>query len=209
MEPRPGLRYTCFLNMSPGPRQVDVTQLLTNWSNGDKQALEQLIPLVYGELRRLAERYLRRERPGHTLQSTALVHEAWMKLAGQRNVQWQNRAHFFGVAAQLIRRILVDHARNRHAAKRGGHACILSLDDMVETPGRRGLDLVALDDALEGLAKVDARQARMVELRFFAGLSIEETAEVLHVSPATVKREWVSAKAWLYREMGGRPGIDA
>jgi RNA polymerase sigma factor (TIGR02999 family) len=189
--------------MAGESRQPDVTRLLVSWGNGDQQALEQLIPLVYGELRRLADRYLRRERPGHTLQSTALVHEAWMKLIDQRNVHWQNRAHFFGVAAQMIRRILVDYARNRHAEKRGGHAFKLSLDDAVEMPKQRDLDLVALDDALESLAKVDPQQGRIVELRFFAGLSIEETAEALRISPATVKRDWVVAKAYLYREMGG------
>jgi len=192
-----------------GPSQSDVTQLLVNWSNGDQQALEKLIPLVYGELRRLADRYLRRERPGHTLQSTALVNEAWMKLIDQRNVHWQNRAHFFGVAAQMIRRILVDYARSRHASKRGGHAYKISLEDVVEMPKQRDLDLVALDDALEGLSKVDPQQGRVVELRFFAGLSIEETAEVLRISPATVKRDWVSAKAWLYREMSGRGEIES
>ena len=192
-----------------GPSQSDVTQLLVSWSNGDQQALEKLIPLVYGELRRLADRYLRRERPGHTLQSTALVNEAWMKLIDQRNVHWQNRAHFFGVAAQMIRRILVDYARSRNASKRGGHAYKLSLDDMVEMPKQRDLDLVALDDALESLSKVDPQQGRVVELRFFAGLSIEETAEVLRISPATVKRDWVSAKAWLYREMSGRGEIES
>ena len=174
-----------------------------DWSKGDQRALEQLTPIVYSELRRLADRHLRRERPNHTLQSTALVHEAWMKLIDQRSVVWQNRAHFFGVAAQLIRRILVDYARNRHAAKRGAHAPKLSLDEAIEVPSQRGLDLMALDDALEGLAKIDPQQSRVVELRFFAGLSIEETAEVLGISPATVKRDWVSAKAWLYREMGG------
>ena len=192
-----------------GPSQSDVTQLLVNWSNGDQQALEKLIPLVYGELRRLADRYLRRERPGHTLQSTALVNEAWMKLIDQRNVHWQNRAHFFGVAAQMIRRILVDYARSRHASKRGGHAYKISLEDVVEMPKQRDLDLVALDDALESLSKVDPQQGRVVELRFFAGLSIEETAEVLRISPATVKRDWVSAKAWLYREMSGRGEIES
>lgn len=184
--------------------QADVTQLLVSWGNGDQQALEQLIPLVYSELRRLADRYVRRERQGHTLQSTALVHEAWMKLIDQRNVRWQNRAHFFGVAAQMIRRILVDYARNRHAEKRGGHAFKLSLDDAIEVPKQRDLDLVALDDALDSLSQVDPQQGRIVELRFFAGLSIEETAEALRISPATVKRDWVVAKAWLYREMGGR-----
>jgi len=184
--------------------QADVTHLLIGWSNGDQRSLEQLTPLVYSELRRLADRYLRRERPGHTLQSTALVHEAWMKLIDQRSVQWQNRAHFFGVAAQLIRRILVDYARTRHAAKRGSHACKLSLDEAIAVPQKRDLDVVALDDALSGLAKLDEQQSRIVELRFFAGLSIEETAEVLHISPATVKRDWVAAKAWLYREMSGK-----
>jgi RNA polymerase sigma factor (TIGR02999 family) len=183
--------------------QADVTRLLADWGHGDQRALEQLTPLVYGELRRLADRYLRRERPGHTLQSTALVHEAWMKLIDQRSIQWQNRAHFFGVAAQLIRRILVDYARNRHAAKRGAHACKLSLDEAIAVPQKRDLDLVALDDALEDLARLDLQQSRIVELRFFAGLSIDETAEVLHISPATVKRDWVTAKAWLFREMSG------
>jgi RNA polymerase sigma factor (TIGR02999 family) len=183
--------------------QADVTRLLVEWSQGDQRALEQLTPLVYTELRRLADRYVRRERPGHTLQSTALVHEAWMKLIDQRNVHWQNRAHFFGVAAQLIRRILVDYARNRHAAKRGAHAAKLSLDEAIAVPQKRDLNLVALDDALDSLAILDAQQSRIVELRFFAGLSIEETAEVLHISAATVKREWVTAKAWLYREMSG------
>lgn len=184
--------------------QEGVTQLLVNWSKGDHGALERLTPLVYGELKRLAARYLRRERPDHTLQSTALVHEAFLRLVDQRSVEWQNRAHFFGVAAQLIRRILVDHARGRMAAKRGSNAVKLSLEDVVETPRQRPLDLVALDDALEALAKLDPQQSRIVELRFFAGLSIEETAEVLHISPATVKRDWTAAKAWLYRDLSGR-----
>lgn len=181
--------------------QNDVTRLLVDWSNGDKAALEQLTPLVYSELRRLAGRYLRRERPDHTLQSTALVHEAYMRLVDQRSVRWQNRAHFFGVAAQLIRRILVDHARSRMAAKRGAAVCKLSLDEAIETPGPRDLDLAALDDALTTLATIDPQQSRVVELRFFTGLSIEETAEVLHISPATVKRDWTTAKAWLFREI--------
>jgi RNA polymerase sigma factor (TIGR02999 family) len=179
----------------------DVTRLLADWSNGDQQALDKLTPLVYEELRRLARRYLRRERPGHTLQSTALVHEAYLKLVDQQNVRWQNRAHFFAIAAQLIRRILVDHARARRTLKRGAEVQKLSLDEAVAAAGSRELDLVALDDALEGLAKIDPRQSRLVELRFFAGLSIEETAEVLNMSPATVKRDWASAKAWLYREV--------
>jgi RNA polymerase sigma factor (TIGR02999 family) len=181
--------------------QHEITRLLADWSNGDRQALEKLTPLVYDELRRLAGRYLRQERPGHTLQSTALVHEAYMKLVGQNNVRWQNRAHFFGIAAQMIRRILVDYARARRAEKRGSGAAALSLDEAIALPGGKDLDLVALDDALEGLAKIDERQSRLVELRFFTGLTIEETAEVLQMSVATAKRDWVSAKAWLSREI--------
>jgi RNA polymerase sigma factor (TIGR02999 family) len=185
--------------MTTSPQQV--TKLLVDWSNGDQQALEQLTPLVYGELRRLAGRYLRKERPDHTLQSTALVHEAYLRLIDQKNVKWQNRAHFFGVAAQMIRRILVDHARSKHAAKRGAAAPKLSLDEAIAVPERRDFDLVALDDSLNGLAKIDPQQARIVELRFFTGLTVEETAEVLGISPATVKRDWVTAKAWLYRDI--------
>jgi RNA polymerase sigma-70 factor (ECF subfamily) len=181
--------------------QHEITRLLADWSNGDRQALEKLTPLVYDELRRLAGRYLRQERVGHTLQSTALVHEAYMKLVGQNNVRWQNRAHFFGIAAQMIRRILVDYARARKADKRGAGAERLSLDEAIALPGGQDLDLVALDDALEGLAKIDPRQSRLVELRFFAGLTIEETAEVMQMSLATAKRDWVSAKAWLSREV--------
>lgn len=181
--------------------QHEITRLLADWGNGDRQALEKLTPLVYDELRRLAARYLRQERAGHTLQSTALVHEAYMKLVGQNNVRWQNRAHFFGIAAQMIRRILVDYARARKADKRGAGAEKLSLDEAIALPGGQDLDLVALDDALEGLAKIDPRQSRLVELRFFAGLTIEETAEVMQMSLATAKRDWVSAKAWLSREV--------
>jgi RNA polymerase sigma factor (TIGR02999 family) len=181
--------------------QHEITRLLADWSNGDRQALEKLTPLVYDELRRLAARYLRQERSGHTLQSTALVHEAFLKLVGQNNVRWQNRAHFFGIAAQMIRRILVDYARARHAGKRGAGAEKLSLDEAIALPGAPDLDLLALDDALEGLAKIDERQSRLVELRFFAGLTLEETAEVLQMSIATAKRDWVSAKAWLSREI--------
>jgi RNA polymerase sigma factor (TIGR02999 family) len=195
--------------VSAAQPQPDVTQLLVNWSNGDRQALERLTPLVYSELRRLASRYLRRERPGHTLQSTALVHEAYLRLIDQRNVHWQNRAHFFGIAAQLIRRILVDHARSHHAQKRGADACKLSLDEAIATAEKRDLNLVALDDALEDLAQIDEQQSRIVELRFFTGLSIEETAEVLGISPATVKRDWAAAKAWLYREISGSASGDA
>jgi len=181
-----------------------VTRLLVEWGNGDQQALEKLTPLVYQELKRLAARYLRRERREHTLQSTALVHEAWLRLIDQKQVHWQNRAQFFGIAAEMIRRILIDHARGRQAAKRGDGAIKLSLDDAMATPNRRDLDLVALDDALHDLGRLDPQQSRLVELRFFAGLSIEESAEVLGVSPATVKREWMAAKAWLYREISAR-----
>jgi RNA polymerase sigma factor (TIGR02999 family) len=182
-----------------------VTQLLVDWSHGDQNALERLTPLVYGELRRLARRHLSRERSDHTLQSTALVHEAYLRLVDQRSVQWQNRAHFFGVAAQLIRRILIDHARARQAGKRGAGACLLSLDEAIDSPaGNRALDVVALDDALEQLAKIDPRQSRIVELRFFAGLTVQETAEVLNISTPTVNREWNAAKAWLFRELNRR-----
>ena len=182
-----------------------VTQLLVEWSHGDQDALERLTPLVYGELRRLARRHLSRERSDHTLQSTALVHEAYLRLVDQRSVRWQNRAHFFGVAAQLIRRILIDHARARQAGKRGAGACLLSLDEAIDSPaGSRTLDVVALDDALEQLGKIDPRQSRIVELRFFAGLTVQETAEVLNISTPTVNREWNAAKAWLFRELNRR-----
>lgn len=185
-----------------------VTELLVSWSNGDRDALGRLMPLVYGELRRLAARYLSRERPGHTLQCTALVHEAYMRLIDQSRVQWQNRAHFFGVAAQLIRRILVDHARNRNAVKRGAGACKVELDEALGFSEQRDLDVLALDEALHALSELDPQQGRIVELRFFAGLSVEETAEVLSISSATVKRDWTAAKAWLYRAMSGRAASD-
>jgi len=188
--------------LSTSPQAV--TQLLVDWGNGDRQALEKLTPLVYQELKRLATRHLRRERREHTLQSTALVHEAWLRLIDQNHVHWQNRAQFFGIAAEMIRRILIDHARNRQAAKRGDGAIKLSLDEALGAPDRRDFDLVALDDALEDLTKLDPKQGKLVELRFFAGLSIEESAEVLCVSPATVKREWAVAKAWLYRELSAK-----
>jgi RNA polymerase sigma factor (TIGR02999 family) len=178
-----------------------VSKLLLNWGQGDQGAREALIPLVYDELRRLARRYLRRERPDHTLQSAALVNEAYLRLIRQEHPQWQNRAHFFGVAAQLMRHILVDHARNRAAAKRGAGAPRLTLDPDIALPQERDVDLIALDDALNQLAALDPQQSRLVELRFFGGLSIEETSVVLGVSPATVKREWATARAWLQREM--------
>lgn len=163
--------------------------------------MDQLMPLVYDELRRLAQSYLQRERPGHTLQGTALVHEAYLRLIDQKQVKWQNRAHFFGVASQMIRRILVDHARSHQTAKRGAGARKLSLDDALGIAGATDLDLVALDDALNDLAKLDPGQSRIIELRFFGGLSIEETAEVTGQSTATVNREWSSARAWLFRQM--------
>jgi RNA polymerase sigma factor (TIGR02999 family) len=185
------------------PSEQDVTQLLIQWSKGDSAALDALVPLVYDELRRLAQLYLNREKPGHTLSSTALVHEAYLRMVKQKEASWQNRAHFFAVAARMMRRILVDHARKHHYAKRGGGALTLSLDEAIAPAPEREIDLVALDDALETLAKLDERQSRMVELRFFGGLSIEETSEVLGVSTPTVKREWASARAWLYREISG------
>ena len=188
--------------MGSGPAP-DVTQLLVSWSHGDQAALERLMPLVYGELRRLASAYLRHERSNHTLQSTALVHEAFMRLVNQRDVQWRNRAHFFGIAAQMIRRILVDYARSQHRKKRGSGAVKLALDDAVVAPQEPGpdLDLLALNDALDQLSQLDPRQSRIVELRFFAGLSLEETAEVMNLSPSSIKREWNTARAWLFREM--------
>jgi RNA polymerase sigma factor (TIGR02999 family) len=179
----------------------DVTRLLVASSAGDRNAMDQLMPLVYDELRRLAQSYLNSERAGHTLQGTALVHEAYLRLIDQKQVQWQNRAHFFGLASQMIRRILVDYARGRKAEKRGSGAPKLSLEEALGVPGGTELDLVGLDDALKGLAKIDPDQCRIVELRFFGGLSIDETAAVVGVSPATVNREWASARAWLFREM--------
>src|SRR6185295_18307591 len=181
----------------------NVTQLLMGWGNGDKEALDQMVPIVYDELRRQAARYLRRERVGHTLQTTALIHEAYVRLVDQRNVQWQNRAHFFGIAAQLMRRILVDHARTKKRVKRGGSDVKVSLADATIAVKEQDLDVVALDEALTRLAEIDEQQSRVVELRFFSGLTVEETAEVMGISPATVKRDWSMAKAWLHRELSG------
>ena len=176
--------------------------MLQEWSNGKQEALDALLPLVYDELHRQASNYLRRERAGHTLQTTALIHETYLKLIDQREVNWQNRAHFFGVAAQAMRRILVDYAKARHRVKRGGAEEHLPLEAAtLAVSGERSVDLEALDEALTQLAELDERQARIVELRYFSGLSIEETAEVLHISPATVKNDWKSAKAWLYQEI--------
>ncbi len=183
-------------------KSKEITRMLQEWSGGKQEALDALLPLVYEELHRQASRYLRRERAGHTLQTTALIHEAYLKLIDQREVNWQNRAHFFGIAAQAMRRILVDYARERHRAKRGGIGENLPLEEaaLVVSEERR-VDLVALDEALTRLAKFDERQARIVELRYFSGLSIEETAEVLGISPATVKSDWNVAKAWLRHEI--------
>lgn len=179
----------------------DVTQLLIDWSRGDRGALDQLMPLVYDELHRLAERYMRRERAGHTLQPTALVNEAYLQLVDQNRVQWQNRAHFFGVAAQMMRRITMLHVRKLRAAKRGGDAPKITFDEELLLPEQRTEDLIALDDALNDLAAFDPRLSRIVELRFFGGLKIDETAEALGISTATVKREWRTAKAWLANEL--------
>ena len=181
---------------------AEVSGLLRAWSDGDRAALDRLTPIVYEELRRLARRYMRGERPGHSLQTTALVNEAYMRLIDYKSMQWQNRAHFFAVSSQLMRRILVDHAR-RHNLKRGGGLPHISFEDTAEVGADRAADLVALDDALDALARIDHRKVQVVEMRFFGGLSIEETAEVLKVSPITVMRDWSTAKAWLYRELTG------
>ena len=182
-----------------------VTQLLIDWSQGNQAALDKLMPLVDRELHRLAHHYMLREKPGHTLQTTALVNEAYLKLIDQREVHWKNRAHFFALSAQLMRRILVDHARKRKYAKRGGDAHRISLHEVMAVSHERGSDLIALDDALEKLTNIDPRKAKVVELRFFGGLSVQETAEALDVSPLTVKRDWKMAKAWLYNSLNHEP----
>jgi RNA polymerase sigma factor (TIGR02999 family) len=179
----------------------EVTRLLKDWGEGRQEALDKLLPQIYAELRRLASSYLRRERPDHTLQATALVHEAFIKLVDQRAVRWQNRAHFFGIAAQAMRRILVDHARAHAAGKRGSGERAVSLEEALVVVGAPDVDLLALDEVLTRLAAIDPQQSRVVELRFFGGLTMEETAEVLNISPATVGREWTLAKAWLYAEL--------
>ncbi|MBL8172222.1 MAG: sigma-70 family RNA polymerase sigma factor [Acidobacteria bacterium] len=185
--------------MSSTPKEV--TQLLRDWRNGNQAAMDQLMPLVYDELRRMADYYLRGERRNHTLQTSALVHEAYLKLVDYDAVDWQNRAHFFGAAAQAMRRILVDHARTRNYAKRGGGALKVSLEEAAEVVEERAYELVALDDALNDLARIDLRKSRVVELRYFGGLSVEETAEVLGISTVTVVRDWNMAKMWLLRAM--------
>jgi RNA polymerase sigma factor (TIGR02999 family) len=186
--------------MSQAP---EITQLLQDWSDGKSEAPGELMPLVYEELRRQAARYLRKERRDHTLQATALINEAYIKLVGQKNVRWQNRAHFFAISAQAMRRILVDHARSKHRDKRGGDAEKVLLEDatMIAAAERTSVDLIALDEALIKLAKKDEQKARIVELRYFSGLSVEETAEVMSVSTNTVERHWTMAKAWLHREL--------
>jgi RNA polymerase sigma factor (TIGR02999 family) len=183
------------------PQAKDVTTLLLEWSDGDPQALNQLMPLVYGELRRLARRHLRREPPGNALQTTALVHEAYLKLVDQHRARFEDREHFFAITSQLIRRILVSYARHGHASKRGAGKTMIAFDESVALPGARDLDLVALDDALGELAALDPQQGRIVELRFFGGLTLESTARVLGISKATVSRDWNLARTWLYHEL--------
>ncbi len=179
----------------------NLTGLLVEWRQGDRAALDKLTPLVYDEMRRMAHRYVRRERDGHTLQTTALVNEAYLRLAGQQKIEWQDRAHFFAVTAQIMRHILIDHARARHYAKRGGDVEQVALEDAYEMSGQRAAELLALDEALDELARLDPRKSRVVELRYFGGLSLEETAEVLEISVMTVRRDWRAAKAWLFRNM--------
>ena len=185
------------------PSSAQVTRLLLAWSGGDEAALGQLVPLVHAELRRIARRHLRGERPGHTLQTHALINEAYMRLVDIRRVRWHDRGHFFAIASRLMRRVLVDHARSRGYQKRGGGVNKLSLDETPDVSAGRTRDLVALDDALNALEEVDARKSQVIELRFFGGLSVQETADVLKVSPDTVMRDWRLAKAWLLRELRG------
>lgn len=182
---------------------MEVTQLLVNWRNGNKQALDDLVPLVYAELRKLAVRFLRNERKDHTLQPTGLIHEAYLRLAHQEVPDWKNRIHFYGVAAHLMREILVDHARKTRAAKRGGSAAKINLDETIVCSPKRPADLIAVDDALSALSGIDPRKCRVIELRYFAGLSMQETAEVLNISVATVTRDLRLAEAWLRREIAG------
>jgi len=189
-------------NVGPNPSR-QVSELLLHWGNGDRKALEAILPLVYNELRRLARANLRQQRPNHTLQTTALVHEAYLRLAGETSLQVENRAHFLGIAAQLMRWILVDYERNRRASKRGAGLTRLTLDESIASP-QRDVDLLALDEALDRLSELDGQQSQIIELRYFGGLSIEDTSEFLGISPATVKRSWASARAWLLREMRGK-----
>lgn len=191
-----------------GESSTEVTRLLHDWSDGDQQALAKLMPLVCEDLRSMARRYMRREDAGHTLQPTALVNEVYLRLHGRRKVNWKNRAHFFGFAAQTMRRILVDHARSHQTAKRGDGVQAIPLDETSDLAAPLRLEVVALDDALESLVKIDPRQAHIVELRYFVGLNVEETAAVLEISTATVKREWRFAKLWLFREIKGEKPPD-
>ena len=191
------------------PAPEEVSQLLRDWSDGDQAALDKVMPVVYQELRRLAHHYMRNERAGHTLQTTALVNEAYMRLADYKKMRWESRAHFFAVAAQVMRRILVENARRRNFAKRGGGAQQVELDEAAVVSAGRSAEVIAVDEALTELESWDARKGRIVELRFFGGLSIEETAEVLKISPTTVQREWRSAKAWLYRAISEGGGVEA
>ena len=188
------------------PSKADVSELLSALASGSPTAAEKLMPVVYSELKRVARAYMRRERPGHTLQTTALVHEAYLRLVRQENVRWQGRSHFFGIAAQLMRRILIDHARGHLREKRGGAVVALHLDEALVFSPEHSQELVRLDEALDRLAKLDPRQSRIVELRFFGGLSVEETAEYLGISPKTVKRDWAVAKAWLHAEVRSANG---
>jgi RNA polymerase sigma-70 factor, ECF subfamily len=191
------------------PAPEEVSQLLLDWSNGDQAALDKVMPVVYQELHRMAHHYMRKERVGQTLQTTALVNEAYLRLADYKKMRWQSRAHFFAVAAQVMRRILVEKARSKKFAKRGGGAHQISLDETAIVSAGRSAEVIAVDEALTDLESWDPRKGRIVELRFFGGLSIEETAEVLKVSPTTVQREWRSAKAWLHRAISEEKGIEA
>jgi RNA polymerase sigma-70 factor, ECF subfamily len=189
---------------TPSPNEI--TERLIAWGAGDRAALDHLLPVIYQELRRMAGNYLRQESPGHTLQPTALVHEAWLRLIDQTRVNWQNRAQFFGVAAQMMRRILVDHAKTKRREKRGGDAVKLPLDDVINLSSERAADLLALDDALDELRRIDERKSRVVELRYFGGFGVEETAQILGVSPETVMRDWKVARAWLYQQIRREAG---
>jgi len=193
--------------MAQSPEEITV--LLKAWRNGNRDALDKLMPLVYEDLRRIAHRYITRQAAGQTLQTTAVVHEAYMRLAGQDDVAWQNRAHFYGVCAQVMRSLLVDRARARGAAKRGGGRFKVSVSDGVASSNASDIDIVALDEALQSLASIDPRKARIVELRYFGGLTVEETASFLELSPITIKREWLKAKAWLYDELRQNNGDDS
>lgn len=184
-----------------------ITELLQGWRDGDQKAIDSLLPLVYNELRRLARSHLHKERPGHTLQSAALVNEAYLRLVGVEEPRWEGRTHFFAIASQLMRQILVDYARRRGAGKRGAGACMLSLEDVGEKARGKEMDVIALDDALRRLAEIDPRQSRIVEMRFFGGLTLNEISAALEIGPATVQRDWTAARAWLHREISRQPLI--